>query len=361
MKTRRKSRFALGLLIYILVFAVLAAAALWFFRQYLEAYEASRLSTAVKDYMEACTDGTLSYRWGLALGRLDAEGTDGSEENRNWAQEMIRNATMREHVTSNSKEKIYRLYDGNGVCFETLTLHQEEEKDRWGFSGWKVVDEAISLEPYTTSISIVVPEDYTVRVGEETLDSGFIAEKDIPYEALKPFKDKIKNLPTKVRYQYGPVLGSGEMTVLDSAGREVPEDQRTEYHYLDTASAADRARIQDFIERYLEVYLPFADDLEGRGMGYFDAVYQMIIHGGEIEARIRQAIDGHEYGNVQKLEILSVDLDCCTDLGDGRYFADFAYHIRTYGLHDPTEETYRMRLLVKEEYGTLYAEQMYLS
>ena len=54
-------------------------------------------------------------------------------------------------------------------------------------------------------------------------------------------------------------------------------------------------------------------------------------------------------------------IDCCTDLGGGRYFTDLAYHIRTYGLTDPTEETYRMRLLVKEEVGTLFAEQMYLS
>ena len=154
---------------------------------------------------------------------------------------------------------------------------------------------------------------------------------------------------------------AGEIKVLDSKGQEVPEDLQTEQHYLDTASAADRARVIDFIERYLAVYLPFADDLEGRGMGYFDAVYQMIIHGGDIERRIRQAIDGLEYGNVLKLEILSVDLDCCTDLGGGRFFTDFSYHIRTYGLTDPTEETYRMRLLLKEEYGTLYAEQMYLS
>ena len=49
-KTVRRGRFALGLLIYILVFAILAGAALLVFRQYLAAYEESRLSTAVKNY-----------------------------------------------------------------------------------------------------------------------------------------------------------------------------------------------------------------------------------------------------------------------------------------------------------------------
>ena len=358
-RTARKSRFLLGLLIYIIVFALLAAAALLVFRQYLAAYEESRLSTAVKDYMEACTEGTLSYAWGLALGRLDAD--PDKTGSRSWVQDMIRNATMREQVSSDSKEKTYRLYDENGVCFETVTFRQTDEADRWGFSGWKVVKEDIDLEQYSTTVSAVVPENYSVELGGEELDDSFIVEKGIPYEALKPFEDQIKTPPTKVRYRYGPVLGIGEMTVLDSEGQPVPEELQTEYHYLDTASAEDRARVQDFVERWLAAYLPYADDLGGGGMAYFWDVYQLIIPGGALEARIRQAQDGFEYGNVQKLEILSVNLDCCTDLGGGRYFADLSYHIRTYGLHDPTEETYRMRLLIREENDALRAEQMYLS
>ncbi len=358
-KTVKRGRFIFGLLIYIIVFAVLAALALWYFWQYLAAYEKSRLSTVVNNYLESCTDGTLSYSWGLALGKLGADPDETGS--RAWAQDMIRNATMREQVTSDSSEKIYRLYDENGQCFETLTLRQSSETDHWGFSGWKVVDETVNLEPYTTSVSVVVPEDYTVKVGEETLGSAFIVEKDIPFEALKPFMSVIKTPPVKVRYQYGPVLGAGKMTVLDSAGQEIPQEQQTEYHYLDNVSAADRARVQEFAERWLAVYLPYADDLGGGGMAYFWDVYQLIVPGGALEARIRQAQDGFEYGNVQKLEILSVDLDCCMDLGDGRYFTDFSYSIRTYGLHDPTEETYRMRLIVRDENGTLRAEQMYLS
>ena len=106
-KTVRRGRFAIGLLIYILVFAMLAAAALLVFRQYLAAYEESRLSTAVKNYLEACADGTLSYPWGLALGKLGADPDE--TDSRAWAQDMIRNATMREQVTSDSSEKIYRL------------------------------------------------------------------------------------------------------------------------------------------------------------------------------------------------------------------------------------------------------------
>ena len=359
-KTTRKSRFGIGLLIYVLVFAVLGAAALGIFRQWLAAYERSRLSTAVNEYLTTCSNGTLTYQWGAELGRLDTDGTEGADI-RKWAQELIGNATCREQIGSDSEEKTYGLYDENGVCFETVTLRQTGEADRWGFVGWEVVKENINLEPFSTTVSVVIPENYSVEIGGTKLDSSYIVEKGIPFETLEPFVDHIKNPPTKARYRYGPVLSTGDLTVLDSAGQPVPEEKQTEYCYLDTCTAADQARIKDFIERWLAVYLPYADDLNHAGMAYFGEIYQLIIHGGELEKRIWQAQDGFEYGNVQKLEILSTDVNCSTDLGGGRYFVDFSYHIRTYGLDDPTEEDYRMRLLLKEEEGVLYAEQMALS
>lgn len=362
MATRRgkKSRFGLGLLIYILIFALLAAAALAVLHRYLTAYEESRVTTAVRRYLDACSEGTLSYGWGSALGRLDAGGT-GEKENRDWARELIRGAALREVIGSDREEKIYGLYDENGHCFETVTLRQSGEPDRWGFTGWQVVDETISLEPYTVTVSAVVPEDYSVTVGGTALTDRDIAERGIPYTILKPFEDVLQNPPSQVRYRFGPVLGAGEVTVLDGSGQPVPEELQTEEHYLDNCVAEDKARIKDFVNRYLAAYLPYADDLNRGGMAYFWDVYALIIHGGELEERIRRAQDGFEYGNVQKLEILSTDISCCSDLGGGLYFTDFSYRIRTYGLHDPTEEEYSMRLLLREVDGALYAEQMMLS
>ena len=357
---RRKSRFGLGLLIYILIFALLAAAALVVLHRFLTDYEETRVTTAVRRYLDACSEGNLSYGWGAALGRLDAGGT-GEAQNREWARQLIRGATLREIIGSDREEKSYGLYDENGHCFETLTLRQSGEPDRWGFTGWQVTEENISLEPYTVTVELTVPSDYSVTVGGTPLTEENIAERSIPYAILEPFEDVLQNPPTQVRYRFGPVLGAGEVAVLDPAGRPVPEELQNEDHYLDNCTDADKARIRDFVDRYLAAYLPYADDLNRGGMAYFWDVYGLIIHGGELEERIRRAQDGFEYGNVQKLEILSTDISCSADLGGGLYFTDFSYHIRTYGLHDPTEEDYRMRLLLREVDGVLYAEQMMLS
>ena len=98
-KKRRSGRFGRALLIYILIFALLASAVLVAFRQYLAAYEASRATTVLHRYLDACADGALSYPWGLALGKIDSE-QDGSSDSRIWAQEKIRNATIREQLGS---------------------------------------------------------------------------------------------------------------------------------------------------------------------------------------------------------------------------------------------------------------------
>ena len=114
MRTNKKNRFGLGLQIYILVFILLATAALMVFRQYLAAYEESRVTTALHNYLDQCKDGTLTYQWGTALGKLSS---DRSEEavNREWAQDKIRNATLREQITSDSSEAM--LPKGEGPVF----------------------------------------------------------------------------------------------------------------------------------------------------------------------------------------------------------------------------------------------------
>ena len=297
MRTNKKNRFGLGLLIYILVFILLATAALMVFRQYLAAYEESRVTTALHNYLDHCTDGTLTYQWGTALGKLSA---DRSEEavNREWAQDKIRNATLREQITSDSSEKTYGLYDENGFCFSTIIL-QQTEKGRWGFAGWKVVDERVDLEPYITEVSVEIPSNY-LKKGDVLfrIDSRNAQLELESYEA-NLLAAQAAESSAKLTYESNKNLFEKKIVSEYMLNNSANDYKRAVASTAQAKAAADRARVKDFVDRYLAVYLPFADDLEHRGMGYFDAVYQMIIHGGDIERRIRQAIDGLEYGNVQ--------------------------------------------------------------
>lgn len=356
---RKKSRFWKGLLIYVLLFAMFGAGVLIWLHRFLRNYEAGQPDAVLHSYLDAEASGRLSYPWGVALGRLDAAAMDESARIA-WAQEKLQGASVRELLgAGESGEKVYGLYDESGRCFETVTLRQVPSEDR-DAERWEVAGETVDLEPYTVTVSVTAPEDYTVQFAGETLGGASVVETGVRYRLLEPFRDSLSSEPTMVRYQYGPILGEGELTVLDAGGNPVPEELQTEEHYLDNCSDSDRARLQDFAERWLAVYLPYADDLNRAGMGYFMSVYAMIVTGGELEARLRQAMENFGFGNVQSIEVLSVDMKCCTDLGGGRYLAAFDYHLRTTGLHGPTEEDYSMSLLLVDRNGQLLAEQMVL-
>ena len=153
------SRFWLGLLIYILVFSLLAVAALLVLYSYLDAYEKSRPNTALRSYVSDGADGKLGYGWGKSLAELDSRMMD-EKEARAWAAEKMKNASIHELPGGGEREKRYVLRDEDGVDFLTLTLRAGEE-GRWGFADWEVVDETCDLSAYTHSAEATVPEGYS--------------------------------------------------------------------------------------------------------------------------------------------------------------------------------------------------------
>ena len=164
MRERRHgpSRFWLGLLIYILIFSLLAVAALLVLHSYLDAYEKSRPGTALRSYISECVNGKLGYGWGKSLAELDSRMMD-EKEAQDWAREKLKSATIHELPGTGEGEKRYVLRDEDGVSFLTVTLRAGEE-GRWGFTGWEVADEVCDLTAYTHSAEALVPEGYTVRV-----------------------------------------------------------------------------------------------------------------------------------------------------------------------------------------------------
>ena len=358
-KRRNRSRFGRALLIYVIAFLLIAVIALGFFYWFLSAFESSRVTTCVQRYIESC-EKELTYSWGIALGGLDTHMEGSASDNRKWAQEKLSNAAVRELISGSGSEKLFGLFDEEGNCFETLTLTQSG-KSHWGFTDWIVVNEQISLEAFTTFVSLVIPENYSVGLGKSILDNTSIIENNISYDLLEPFENYVKPAPKKVRYQIGPLLSQEELTVYDEKGQVVTEEQQTEYYYLNNCTEKEKARLEVFASRYLSLYLPYAGDLNRSGMAYYWDLHQMIVHGGDLEMRIQQAQAGFGYGNTMQLDILSLDFNCFSNLGGGHYLTDFSYRIRTVGLHGPVEEDYLMRLLIREDNNTLYVEAMYLS
>lgn len=356
-KKRGGSRFVRGLLIYCLIFLLLAAAVIFVLGLYLRAYEASRSTTCVQNYINSCAAGKLTYGWGSSLAGLDNRLLS-EEQSRAFIQEKLAGASYREVRSENSGEKRYALYDADGVCFEHLTLRQQGAAS-WGFTSWEVVGESCDVSPYTHSYTVTVPSEYRVLLGDTELDVSFLAETGIPYTILEPCGELVHNLPTKVRYETGPCLVDAPITVLNAWGKEVPADKQDEYHYLANCSSEVQGRLEEFSLRYLNAYLPYAGDLYRNGLGFWGDLSKLIVRDGELEQRLIAARKGFGYGNTKSIEIVDHTVNLCTDLKDGHYVVDLLYRTETVGLEGPIQEDNRVRLLIWEENEQLFAEAMY--
>ena len=350
------SRFVKGLLIYILIFALLAAGALLLLRSYLAAYEQSRPAAAVRSYLSACEKGRLGYGWGRSLGELDSRMMD-EKEARAWAVEKLKSAAVHELPGGGEREKRFALRDEDGVSFLTLTLRAGEE-GRWGFRRWEIAEEDCDLSAYTHSAEALIPETYSVRVDGVVLGEESVVEKGIGYELLEPFEDYVKDTPKLVRCACGPFLGEGKVEILDEKGRVVPEEEQTEQHYLSNCSAAQEEELHEFALRYLNAYLPYAGDLYRSGLAFYGELSQMIVTGGELEQRLILARSGFGFGNTNSIRILKDELRFAMDFGDGHYLADVYYRTETEGLHGLVEEDNQVRLLILERDGRYYTEAM---
>ena len=177
-KKQGLSRFAKGLLIYMLLFAVLAAAALCVLRSYLSADEESRPATCVRAYLSDGAEGKLGFGWGQCLAGLDSR-MQSEEESLDWVREKLAKASFHELRSERENEKCYAITDENGVELARISLRPGKE-GRWGFSPWQVTGEECDLSAFTRSAEAIVPEDYTVRVDGVELGNESVVERGIP-------------------------------------------------------------------------------------------------------------------------------------------------------------------------------------
>ena len=140
---------------------------------------------------------------------------------------------------------------------------------------------------------------------------------------------------------------------------EVQEEERSELRFLSNCDEEEQERLKTFIEKYLSVYLPYAGDLRGGGLGWWGELSHLIVRGGELEERLIQARKGFGFGNTKSLELLDFDYRLFSRLNAGCWFVDLGYTIETEGLHGEVVEEYSIRLLIRETDGKLLTEAMF--
>ena len=351
-------RFALGMVIYALVFLLIAAAGLWLLWGYMEAYEQSRPVNTIKAYVDSLTLEDLSDGSGSLLDTLDSN-LQSREEAIRLIQESAAGSFSYAKKSAESTEdrQVYVLRSGRQVIGQ-FTI-SAGEPDKYGFRVWKVTEKSFDFSHLMGDpISVTVPADFTVYVNGTPLDSDYITQQDIPYSTLEEFYGDYA-LPTLVTYSADSFLVGCDVTVKDRNGESVEISEETDYNsLLPQCSKEDVAAIDKLMEEFLSRYVAFTSSSTGTASGNYNRLIRSLVPEGALAKRLYTAIDGLNYAQSIRDTIQNRTINQYADLGDGRYFCDMTYTVETVGKNGPVEMTYNMKVVMLQTSVGLRVESM---
>lgn len=354
-KKKKCSPFVRGLLIYALALAAAGLITLALLYGALDAYEASRPESAIKAYLWNIGENGPTEACLAALPELD-ETLKSREETISALQSLLADAAYKKAPDLSTQVRCAYRLSLDGQPLGVIYLEQSE-KSSFGFSPWQVCLEEYALSPLLKKVDISLPEGYVPTFNGQKLDERCIVDRAVEYETLSQYYDDMDGLPRLCRWESGAYIGAGEVRVLDRSGSQLPEESLTEAFYLDNCGKSEKSRAEEFSRELIARYLAFGANVDKNYNVNYSRLMELVIPASQLHMRMR-ASEGLGYSNTRSCKLLSLTLNFCTDLGDGRYLADISYVAEIQGAAEPVETESQVRLVMEEQNGVLLASAM---
>lgn len=353
---REKSHFGTGLVIYVLIFLILTVVGLIFFFDWLKAYENTQPYNAVNAYEAFLRQNGLTPAGLASLTDVDREHQPDSEITR-ITKEVLSDAALYRSLSKGSSDRQAYLVHADGNTVGTVYFSPEGEK-QFNFRAWVPVEEDFDFSAYYDSVSLKVPEGYTVSVNGVPLDEKNRTESGIRYQTLQDYYDEYSGLPTLVRYASGNLLGESVTTVTDGSGNPVSPDNLTESFFLDTCSNADRTRLSAFTREFISDYVQFTADVGGGHYYYYNEVRQRITPDSPLLDRMAQSLGSFGFTTTHSCKIIKDSVNICCPFAKNVFFVDYSYTTETVGTGSAVEDSRNVRLVMEDSSGQLLVREM---
>ena len=354
---KRKSRFGLFLLIYVWVLLILGGIGLYKLQDFLSAYEASQPKYFVEEYegslREAPSKAAVS-----ALDDIDSRILS-DEAKEAWLQQQLAEIQLSKDASlSREDHQVYRIRDAAGEQLGSVSF-EPVAQGKYSLPVWGVTEEKFDFSASYRTEEITVPSDYSVFLGEYPLDKRCIAEKNIPYALLEECYLHYKDLPTMVRYETPPFVGEASLRVLDGEGKELRQEDLSEEAFLDRCSPEIREKAEEFIPKFIDLYVLYSADIEDSYRFYFYQLRPLVQPDSPLYTRLRMAFEGLGYTATKDVSLDQVDINRITDLGKDRYLVDVSYSTTVTGSEGPIPMEDHILLVLIDNDGTLLADALY--
>lgn len=359
-KSKSFRRFFLGMLIYGIVFLVIAAVGLGFFWKFIEAYELSRPKTAVDEYTQMLRPENL-------LGDLDAvlDQVDTNLQSRESCEQWIRETVAgpfryaKKSRESSAERQVYAFYSGDQLIGEAVFAPLGEAS--FGFTQWVLESESFDLSYLIREpVSVTVPQSYQVSVNGTVLDETYITQSDIPFTDLQEFHGDIP-MCTMVTYTTGRVLGQPEILICNESGEPVTITDDTDMNgFIPVCSEEYRAELNDLVDIFLSRYAAFTGSSNRAPEASYMRLVKLLVPNGELAERLKTALDGLQFAQSYGDTVLEYQINHMYHISEGRYMCDVTYVLQTYGKKGAVQTINNMKLIYLETSEGLKVEAMTL-
>lgn len=332
---RPRKRGCWGFLIFMILYAaVVLYAAHWGlqkFWDYIDAYEASRINNTIDAYMEELTPQYVCDRSGDLIDSIDHH-LQSEEACRQVILDYLSGGITHARKSSECTDEraVYVLRSGGKVIGEVVLVPQGET--RYGFTPWAVSGDSFDLS-FLVGGTDTITVDHSMRVyaGSTLLDDSYVTETGLQYEAVEDFYGEL-NLPYKLTYTAGPILGETVLHAVDATGMTVEISGEADLDpYLNNCDEAVYQELDTFNRDFIDRYVRYLTSRRDNRQHNYNQLIPLLVDGSDLKERISNAYEGLEFGQSRSDTIVSFTSNHIIDLGDDKYLCDVTYEVDTLG------------------------------
>lgn len=329
---RKPVTFWKFLIIFAEIFLIATCIGLIMFWEFIEAYEASRPQNAIVAFMADLTPEKISGKDTDTLAAIDPN-IRSEADNRAVIEESLSGGISYAKNTKETTDErmVYMVLSGGRTIGRVVMT--VVSTDNYGFQYWDVTEQSYDFSYLIgKSVSITVPEEFSVYADGVLLDDSYITETGIIYDVVEEYY-KDYDLPTMCTYTVGPALDEIVLTVKDTEGNPVQIDDDTDMNqFLKNCSQEELDELNAFVETYTKCYVDYTTVNSKAGTLYqsYSELVKLMVPDSVLAGRMQEAQIGLVWVKGRSSELTNLTVNRLLRLEEGRYLCDVSYtaHIK---------------------------------
>ena len=360
-KRRGRLRYALALYIWgllLLAAAIFALIKVW---QYAEAFELSRPTTAMDDYVANLSQELWDEGIAETVSAMPHE-VQSDEEVAECVKELLSSGNITYVRKGGSQDRVNYSLRCRGSEFGVVTLVPDEQAEvsidtgkfpwkllPWTLQPWKLESESFDFTGLYSAVEVVIPSEYSLWLNGVKLGQQYIVEENILYDVLEDYYGYYDEMPTKVRYRFDNVIGSVTPIIRDEDGEIfIVDPNLDDSQFIKPCTEAELSRLAEFSAGFAVNYLKYISGVIDPSYGY-QKLSAYLMPGSDLDNRMKDAMDGLSWAHTSSITVDSSQLNGALALGEGFYLCDISATATTFAMgHGEVETVNNMRVIVLE-------------